>query len=226
MVDSSKFGVVQAGLRQIPGKCIVNSISLKPGEAEFIYHAKEIKKYGVAVVVMAFDEQGQAVGLEDKVRICKRSYEVLTNPKYGVNFPREDIIFDCNVLTIATGLPEHNAYGLDFIRAVEQLHQDLPAVSFSGGLSNLSFSFRGLNELRDAMHAVFLYHAIRKGLNMSIVNAGALPIYTDIPEQLRVQCEEVILNYSTKGDHVERFLELAEKTKEEVAAAKSGALLS
>merc|ERR1719498_1152606 len=159
---------------------------------------------------MAFDEQGQAATYEDKVRICTRSYKLM---REKLNFPPEDIIFDVNVLTIATGLEEHNAYAADFIRAVEEIKKTCPCVSFSGGLSNLSFSFRGLNSLRDAMHSVFLYHAVPQGLNMSIVNPGGLPRYTDIDEHTRKLCEEVILNKSPDGQHVERFLEFAEAVR-------------
>jgi 5-methyltetrahydrofolate--homocysteine methyltransferase len=161
MVDSSKFDVAEEALKTVQGKCIFNSISLKPGEAEFKKHALRLKKYGCAVVVMAFDEQGQAVGYEDKVRICKRSYDILTGPEIG--WPAEDIIFDCNVLTIATGLEEHNTYAIDFIRAVETIKDQCPGVSFNGGLSNLSFSFRGMGHLREAMHCAFLHHAVPKG---------------------------------------------------------------
>merc|ERR1712232_1066296 len=155
----------------------------------------------------------------DKVRICQRSYRLL---RQKVDFPPEDIIFDCNVLTIATGLPEHNSYGIDFIRAVEEIKRTCPCVSFSGGLSNLSFSFRGLNSLRDAMHSVFLYQAVPKGLNMSIVNPGALPRYTDIDGKTRSLCEEVILNRSDDGKHVERFLEFAESVRNPPKGASSG----
>eukprot|EP00392_Amoebophrya_sp_AT5.2_P004952 g4961.t1 len=221
MLDSSKFEVVMEGLKCLAAKAVVNSISLKVGEEEFVRQAREIRRYGCAVVVMAFDEEGQAATYEDKVRICDRCFKILTDPS-RVGFPAEDIIFDCNILTIATGLEEHNAYGLDFLNAVGTLKQMHPAVSFSGGLSNLSFSFRGLNELRESMHAVFLYHGIPRGLNMSIVNAGALPIYTDIETNLRKQCEEVILNKSEDGNHVERFLQLAEETKARLAAEKAG----
>ena len=169
MIDSSKWPVVEEGLKCVQGKCIVNSISLKPGEEEFLRHAEACMRYGAAVVIMAFDEKGQAATFEDKVRICQRSYRTL---REKLDFPPEDIIFDCNVLTIATGLPEHNSYGLDFINAVAEIKRTCPCVSFSGGLSNLSFSFRGLTSLRDAMHSVFLYHAVPMGLNMSIVNPG------------------------------------------------------
>jgi len=216
MIDSSKWNVIEEGLKTVQGKCIVNSISLKQGEEEFLHNARIVKKFGAAVVVMAFDEVGQAVTVEDKVRISKRSYKLLTE---DVGIAPEDIIFDVNVLTIATGLEEHNAYGINFIEAVEIIKRECPGVSFSGGLSNLSFSFRGLNELREAMHAVFLFHAIPRGLNMAIVNAGALPLYVDIPQNIRDQCEEVILNKSEKGDHVERFLELASEMR---AAGEKG----
>merc|ERR1719440_2529593 len=165
---------------------------------------------------MAFDEEGQAATYEDKVRISLRQYKLLQS----INFNLYDFIFDVNVLTIATGLPEHNGYGLDFIRAVEILHKECPEVSFSGGLSNLSFSFRGLDELREAMHSVFLNLAIPKGLNMSIVNAGQLPVYTDIDPELRELCEQVIMNSSPNNDHVERILAVAEKMAKEKEAKK------
>jgi 5-methyltetrahydrofolate--homocysteine methyltransferase len=210
MIDSSKWAVIEEGLKCVQGKSIVNSISLKVGEAEFLNQAKLCKRYGAAVVVMAFDEQGQAATFEDKVRICQRSYKLM---REKIDFPAEDIIFDCNVLTIATGLPEHNSYGIDFIKAVEEIKRTCPCVSFSGGLSNLSFSFRGLNSLRDAMHSVFLYHAVPRGLNMSIVNPGGLPRYEDIDAKTRQLCEEVILNKSADGKHVDRFLEFAETVK-------------
>merc|ERR1719401_370527 len=210
MIDSSKWTVIEEGLKCVQGKSIVNSISLKVGEEEFLRQAKTCKRFGAAVVIMAFDEQGQAATYEDKVRICQRSYRLL---RTKLDFNPEDIIFDCNVLTIATGLPEHNSYGIDFINAVEEIKRTCPCVSFSGGLSNLSFSFRGLNSVRDAMHTVFLYHAVPKGLNMSIVNPGGLPRYQDIDEKTRRLCEEVILNKSTDGKHVERFLEFAEAVK-------------
>merc|ERR1719199_837240 len=210
MIDSSKWNVIEEGLKCVQGKSIVNSISLKVGEEEFLRQAKLCKRYGAAVVIMAFDEKGQAATFEDKVRICQRSYTLL---RKKLDFPPEDIIFDCNVLTIATGLPEHNGYGIDFLNAVKTIKETCPCVSFSGGLSNLSFSFRGLNSLRDAMHSVFLYHAVPKGLNMSIVNPGGLPRYTDIDANTRNLCTEVILNKSADGKHVERFLEFAEAVK-------------
>merc|ERR1719456_868981 len=210
MIDSSKWPVIEEGLKTVQGKCIVNSISLKVGEEEFLRQAKMCQRYGAAVIIMAFDEQGQAATFEDKVRISQRSYKLL---RTKLDFNPQDIIFDVNVLTIATGLEEHNAYAADFIRAVEEIKRTCPCVSFSGGLSNLSFSFRGLNSLRDAMHSVFLYHAVPKGLNMSIVNPGGLPRYIDIDENTRKMCDEVILNKSADGNHVERFLEFAEKVK-------------
>jgi 5-methyltetrahydrofolate--homocysteine methyltransferase len=219
MIDSSKWAVIEEGLKCVQGKSIVNSISLKSGEAEFLRQAKIVKAHGAAVVVMAFDEEGQAATFEDKVRMCQRSYNLL---RTKIDFPPEDIIFDCNVLTIATGLPEHNGYAVDFIEAVAELKRRCPCVSFSGGLSNLSFSFRGLNAFRDAMHSIFLYHAVPKGLNMSIVNPGGLPRYCDIDEQSRKMFEEVILNTSADGKHVERFLEFAEQVKNPPKAATGG----
>jgi 5-methyltetrahydrofolate--homocysteine methyltransferase len=216
MIDSSKWDVIEEGLKWVQGKCIVNSTSLKAGEKQFLEHARACMKYGAALVVMAFDEEGQAVTCEDKVRISMRAYKLLK----GIGFNLHDIIYDVNVLTIATGLPEHNGYGLDFIRAVEIIHKECPEVSFSGGLSNLSFSFRGLDELREAMHSVFLYLAIPKGLNMSIVNAGQLPVYTDIEPELRELCEQVIMNDSPNNDHVERILAVAEKMAKEKEAKK------
>lgn len=199
MVDSSKFEVIEAGLQNCQGKCIVNSISLKGGEDEFKQNARTIMQYGAAVVVMAFDEQGQAATVEDKIRICKRAYKILVEE---VGFNRYDIIFDVNILTIATGMSEHDNYAVNFIQAAEVLRVECPGCHISGGLSNLSFGFRGLNELRDAMHAVFLYHAIPKGMDMGIVNAGQIPIYVDIPEKLRNLLDNVILNKSENGNHV------------------------
>jgi len=222
MIDSSKWPVIEEGLKCVQGKSIVNSISLKVGEEEFLRQAKLCMRFGAAVVIMAFDEQGQAATYEDKVRICVRSYTLL---RKKLDFPPEDIIFDCNVLTIATGLPEHNSYGIDFINAVAEIKRQCPCVSFSGGLSNLSFSFRGLTSLRDAMHTVFLYHAVPKGLNMSIVNPGGLPRYEDIDTRTRTLCEEVILNKSADGQHVERFLEFAEQVKNPPAPAPAGPVL-
>merc|ERR1719163_2444121 len=227
MIDSSKFHIVEAGLKCCQGKCIVNSISLKEGEADFIKKAKIVKRYGAAVVVMAFDEVGQAATMEDKIRICKRAYDLLVSPKIG--FPPHDIIFDPNILTIATGLAEHNNYGKDFIDACAWItggenpeNANLPSAKISGGVSNLSFGFRGLTALREAIHSVFLYHAIKKGMTMGIVNAGAMPIYDDIPQPMRDYIEEVVLNHSEDGEHVERLLKFAEEEKERKDAGKLG----
>jgi 5-methyltetrahydrofolate--homocysteine methyltransferase len=174
VLDSSKFSIIEAGLQCVQGKCIVNSISLKEGEAVFIEHAKKVKLYGAAVIVMAFDEQGQAATADRKVEICVRAYRILVDV---VRFTPSDIIFDPNILTIATGIEEHNNYAVDFISATRDIKRLCPGVRISGGLSNLSFSFRGLNTIRESMHSVFLYHAIKAGLDMAIVNAGALPLY-------------------------------------------------
>ena len=289
MVDSSKFHIVEAGLKCCQGKCIVNSISLKEGEEDFIKKARIVKRYGAAVVVMAFDEVGQAAGLDDKIRICKRAYDLLVGPKartlprpvapaspsaphvrlgveakrpplqsdpvaWQVGFPPHDIIFDPNVLTIATGLSEHDNYGKDFIEATKWITTNLPGAKVSGGVSNLSFGFRGLTALREAIHAVFLYHAIKNGMTMGIVNAGAMPIFEDIeqarhlatartavvphphppqrpnacaalrarPQPMRDYCEEVVLNFSADGGHVERLLKFAEEEKERKEAAGPG----
>merc|ERR1719353_1818207 len=219
MIDSSKFHIVEAGLKCCQGKCIVNSISLKEGEEEFIKKAKIVKRFGAAVVVMAFDEKGQAAGYQDKIDMCKRAYDILVSDR--VDFPPWDIIFDPNVLTIATGLAEHNNYGKDFIDACTWItggedpsKANLPGAKISGGVSNLSFGFRGLTALREAIHSVFLYHAIKKGMTMGIVNAGGMPIWDDIPQPMRDYIEEVVLNHSADGDHVERLLKFAEEEKE------------
>jgi len=227
MIDSSKFHIIEAGLKCCQGKCIVNSISLKEGEAEFIRKAKIVKRFGAAVVVMAFDEKGQAAGYQDKIDMCKRAYDIMVGPQ--VNFPPWDIIFDPNVLTIATGLVEHNNYGKDFIEACDWItggenpaNANLPGAKISGGVSNLSFGFRGLTALREAIHAVFLYHAIKKGMTMGIVNAGGMPIFDDIPQPMRDYIEEVVLNHSADGEHVERLLKFAEEEKERKDAGKLG----
>jgi len=220
MVDSSKFHIVEAGLKCCQGKCIVNSISLKEGEEDFIKKAKIVKRYGAAVVVMAFDEVGQAATYEDKIRICKRAYDMLVSDTIG--FPPHDIIFDPNILTIATGLSEHNNYGKDFIDATEWITTNLPGAKISGGVSNLSFGFRGLTALREAIHAVFLYHAIRVGMTMGIVNAGAMPIYEDIEQPMRDYIEEVVLNHSADGEHVERLLKFAEEEKDRKTSPAGG----
>merc|ERR1719460_3541062 len=218
VIDSSKWDVIEEGLKWVQGKSIVNSTSLKNGEERFLKQAKCCMKHGAALVVMAFDEVGQAASKEDKVRICTRAYKLLKD----IGFNMYDLIFDVNVLTIATGLPEHNGYGLDFILAVEEIKKLCPEVSFSGGLSNLSFSFRGLDELREAMHSCFLSLAIPRGLNMSIVNAGMLPVFSDIPEEMRNLCCEVIMNESPNNDHVERILAMAEQMAEKKKAEKAG----
>ena len=191
MVDSSKFAVIEAGLKCVQGKAVVNSISMKEGEAEFIEHAKIVRRHGAAVVVMAFDEQGQADTFERKIAICKRAYDILIEQ---VGFPPEDIIFDPNIFAIATGIEEHNGYGVAFIEAARWIRQNLPHVHISGGVSNLSFSFRGNEPVREAMHSVFLYHAIKAGMDMGIVNAGQMAVYDDLDPELREACEDVVLN--------------------------------
>ncbi|MBK8816511.1 MAG: methionine synthase [Methylococcaceae bacterium] len=209
MLDSSKWDILEAGLKCIQGKGIVNSISLKEGEDAFIKHAKLVRRYGAAVIVMAFDEVGQADTKARKVEICQRAYKILTEQ---VGFPPEDIIFDPNIFAIATGIEEHNNYGLDFIEATREIKQTLPYALISGGVSNVSFSFRGNNPVREAIHAVFLYHAIQSGMSMGIVNAGQLAIYEDIPRDLRDAVEAVVLN-THDGSGTEKLLELAEKYK-------------
>ncbi len=204
MVDSSKWDVIEAGLRCIQGKPVVNSISLKEGEADFIDKARRCMYYGAAVVVMAFDEDGQADSFERKAEICKRSYDVLVDT---VGFPSEDIIFDPNIFAIATGIEEHNNYAVDFIEAAAYIRKELPNAMVSGGVSNVSFSFRGNNPVREAIHSVFLYHAIKSGLNMGIVNAGQLAVYDDLPTELREAVEDVVLN--RRDDGTERLLDIA-----------------
>ena len=208
MVDSSKWSVIEAGLKCLQGKGIVNSISLKEGEEKFIESAKKIMVYGAAVVVMAFDEQGQADNYERRIEICKRSYDILVNE---VGFPPQDIIFDPNILTVATGLDEHNNYAVDFINATRWIKQNLPYAKVSGGVSNISFSFRGNNVVREAMHSAFLYHAIQAGLDMGIVNAGMLEVYQEIPPELLERVEDVLLN--RRDDATERLVEFAETVK-------------
>ena len=208
MIDSSKWSIIEAGLKCVQGKSIVNSISLKEGENAFIEQARKVKRYGAAVVVMAFDEQGQADTAERKVSICTRSYKILTET---VGFPPEDIIFDPNIFAIATGIEEHNNYAIDFFEATKRIKETLPHVHVSGGVSNVSFSFRGNESLRQAMHSVFLYHAIRAGMDMGIVNAGQLTVYEDIPAELKERVEDVILN--RRDDATDRLLEIAEKYK-------------
>ncbi len=206
MVDSSKWSIIRAGLKCLQGKGIVNSISMKEGEGPFIEQAREILKYGAAVVVMAFDEKGQADTRERKVEICTRSYNILTEK---VGFPPEDIIFDPNIFAVATGIEEHNNYGVDFIEATRDIKQGLPHAMISGGVSNMSFSFRGNNPVREAMHAVFLYHAVKAGMDMGIVNAGQLAVYAEIPKDLREIIEDVVLN--RRDDATERLLEAADR---------------
>jgi 5-methyltetrahydrofolate--homocysteine methyltransferase len=205
MIDSSKWSVIEAGLKCVSGKPIVNSISMKEGEEAFLHHARLCMAYGAAVVVMAFDETGQADTQARKVEICKRAYDLLI----GIGFPPEDIIFDPNIFAVATGIEEHNNYGVDFIEAIKELRVLCPHAHYSGGLSNLSFSFRGNEPVRRAMHSIFLYHAIPAGLDMAIVNAGQLDIYDEIDPELRVACEDVILNRDP--DATERLIALAEK---------------
>jgi len=210
MIDSSKWEVIEAGLKCVQGKCIVNSISLKNGEKEFIELAKKIHAYGAAVVVMAFDETGQAASFERRIEICERAYHLLTDK---ANFPAQDIIFDPNILAIGTGISEHNNYAVDYIKAVKWIKENLPHAKISGGVSNLSFSFRGNNMVREAMHSVFLFHAIKAGMDMGIVNPGMLQIYDEIPEPLKEYVEDVILN--RREDATERLLEYAETIKDQ-----------
>ncbi|WP_269581337.1 methionine synthase [Roseibium sp. Sym1] len=210
MIDSSKWTVIEAGLKCVQGKGVVNSISMKEGEEAFIAQAKLVRRYGAAVVVMAFDEQGQADTFERKTEICARSYKVLTEK---VGFPPEDIIFDPNIFAVATGIEEHNNYGNDFIEATGWIRENLPHAHVSGGVSNLSFSFRGNEAVREAMHSVFLYHAIQRGMDMGIVNAGQLAVYNDLDAELRELCEDVVLN--RRDDATDRMLDAAERWKGE-----------
>ncbi len=212
MIDSSKWEVIEAGLKCLQGKAVVNSISLKEGEAAFIHHARLIRQYGAAVVVMAFDEEGQAASYERKVAICQRAYQILTEK---VNFPAEDIIFDPNILAIGTGIAEHNNYAVDYIRATAWIKEHLPYAKVSGGVSNLSFSFRGNDVVREAIHAVFLYHAIKAGMDMGIVNPGMLQIYDEIPKELLERTEDLVLN--RKPDATENLLHFAETLKKQDA---------
>src|SRR5689334_718796 len=208
MIDSSKWEVIEAGLKCLQGKGIVNSISLKEGEEAFKERARHILKYGAATVVMAFDEQGQAASLKDKIRICERAYRILVDE---LSFPPEDVIFDPNILTVATGMEEHNNYAVDFIEATRWIKHHLPHAKVSGGVSNISFSFRGNNVVREAMHSAFLYHAIAAGMDMGIVNAGMLEVYEEINPELKVLVEDVLLN--RRPDATERLVEFGEKLK-------------
>ncbi|HND51664.1 MAG TPA: methionine synthase, partial [Pirellulaceae bacterium] len=214
MIDSSRWSVIEAGLRCLQGKAIVNSISLKDGEEEFLRRARLVRSYGAAVVVMAFDESGQAVETEHKVSVCRRAYDLLVNQ---VGFPPQDIIFDPNILTVATGIDEHADYALNFIEATRRIKHHCPGVKVSGGVSNISFSFRGNDHVREAMHSAFLYHAIRAGLDMGIVNAGQLAVYEEIPRDLRDRVEDVLLN--RRPDATERLIELAASVKGKGKAA-------
>jgi len=215
MVDSSKWEIIEAGLKCIQGKGVVNSISLKEGEAQFVEHAKLIRKYGAAAVVMAFDETGQADTYARKTEICKRSYDILVNE---VGFPPEDIIFDPNIFAVATGIDEHNNYAVDFIEATRWIKENLPHAMVSGGVSNVSFSFRGNNPVREAIHAVFLYHCVKSGMDMGIVNAGQLAVYDDLPAELRERVEDVVLN--RRPDGTDRLLEIADKYRGDGVEAK------
>jgi len=208
MVDSSRWEIIEAGLKCLQGKGVVNSISLKEGEEAFLHHARLVRDYGAAMIVMAFDEQGQADTFERKVEICSRSYKLLVEK---VGFPPEDIIFDPNIFAIATGIEEHNNYAVDFINAVVEIKKTLPHAMISGGVSNVSFSFRGNNPVREAIHAVFLYHAVKAGMGMGIVNAGQLAIYDQLPEKLRERVEDVVLN--RRDDATDRLLEIADEFK-------------
>jgi 5-methyltetrahydrofolate--homocysteine methyltransferase len=221
MLDSSKWTVLEAGLKCIQGKGIVNSISLKDGEAEFLRRAKLLMRYGAAAVVMAFDEQGQAATRDEKVRICTRAYRLLVDQ---LGFPPADIIFDPNILTVATGIEEHNNYAVDFFEATKLIKETLPHAKVSGGVSNVSFSFRGNNPVREAMHTVFLYHAIRAGLDMAIVNAGMLGVYDEIEPVLREHVEDVLLN--RRPDSTERLVSLADELKTRSGADKDSSLVT
>jgi len=215
MIDSSKWEIIEAGLKCNQGKGIVNSISLKEGEEKFIAHAKKVRQYGAAMIVMAFDEEGQADTEARKIEICTRSYKILTET---VGFPPEDIIFDPNIFAVATGIEEHNNYGVDFIKATHRITETLPYAKVSGGVSNVSFSFRGNNPVREAIHSVFLYHAIKAGMNMGIVNAGQLAVYDDLPAELKERVEDVVLN--RRNDATDRLLEIAEQYRGDGTTAK------
>jgi len=221
MIDSSKWSVIEAGLKCVQGKAIVNSISLKEGEEPFLEHARKILRYGAAVVVMAFDEEGQAETADRKVAICERAYKLLTEE---VGYPPEDIIFDPNIFAVATGIEEHNDYGMAYIEAARRIKEKMPLVHVSGGVSNLSFAFRGNEPVREAMHSVFLYHAIQAGMDMGIVNAGQLALYDDIDPELRELCEDVVLN--RREDATDRLLDAASRFKGEGGTKRAAADLS
>ncbi len=219
MIDSSKWEIIEAGLKVVQGKPVVNSISLKEGEAEFIYRAKRIKRYGAAVIVMAFDEEGQADSYERRIEICKRSYDVLVNE---VKFPPQDIIFDPNIFPVATGMEEHKLNALDFFRATKWIRENLPYAQVSGGVSNVSFSFRGNNTVREAIHAAFLYHAIKNGMTMGIVNPALLEVYDAVPKDLLERVEDVLLN--RRDDATERLLDFAENVDKKGRQSKTADL--
>ena len=210
MIDSSKWEIIEAGLKCVQGKGVVNSISLKEGEENFIAQAKKIKRYGAAVIVMAFDEDGQADSYERRIEICERSYRILVDQ---VKFAKEDIIFDPNIFPVATGMKEHNNNALDFFRATKWIRENLPGAHVSGGVSNVSFSFRGNNVVREAMHAAFLYHAIQNGMDMGIVNPSMLEVYDDVDKELLERVEDVLMN--KREDATERLLDFAESFKGE-----------
>src|SRR5438876_5460222 len=221
MIDSSKFEIIEAGLKCVQGKCIVNSISMKEGEEKFIREANICKLFGASAVVMAFDEKGQADTLQRRVDICQRAYKILTEQ---VGYDPQDIIFDPNIFAIATGIEEHNNYAVDYIEATRIIKQKMPLVKVSGGVSNLSFSFRGNDHVREAMHSVFLYHAIKAGMDMGIVNAGQLIVYDEIDAELRQVCEDVILNRDPGAS--ERLPALAEKFRGNKTQTKEADLAS
>jgi 5-methyltetrahydrofolate--homocysteine methyltransferase len=211
MIDSSKFEIIEAGLKCVQGKCIVNSISMKEGEEKFIEQAIICKSFGAAAIIMAFDEKGQADTKERKIEICKRAYKILTEQ---VGYDPEEIIFDPNIFAIATGMEEHNNYAVDFIEATREIKKLMPLTKVSGGVSNISFSFRGNDHVREAMHSVFLYHAIKAGMDMGIVNAGQLVVYDEIEPQLRELCEDVILNRNNENNEAtEKLIAFAETVK-------------
>ena len=211
MIDSSKFEIIEAGLKCIQGKCIVNSISMKEGEEKFIREARICKAFGAAVIVMAFDEVGQADTKDRKVEICHRAYRILTEQ---IGFPPQDIIFDPNIFAVATGIEEHNNYAVDFIEATREIKRLMPLTKVSGGVSNVSFSFRGNDHVREAIHSVFLYHAIKAGMDMGIVNAGQLVVYDEIEPQLRQLCEDVLLNRNNENNQsTEALINFAETVK-------------
>ena len=217
MVDSSKWSVIEAGLKCLQGKGIVNSISLKEGEDVFREHARKVLSYGAAVIVMAFDEKGQADTFKRRIEICSRAYKILTEE---IGFQPQDIIFDPNILAIATGIEEHNNYAVDYLEATRWIKQNLAFAKISGGVSNLSFSFRGNDTVREAMHSAFLFHAIKAGMDMGIVNAGQLEVYEEIPKDLLEKVEDVILN--RRPDATERLIEFAETIKKKDKSATGG----